>query len=339
MILAHIEEAVAAGARQAAACELLGLDLRTVQRWRLQGGGADRRQGPKTEPRNKLSGKERKKILETANSRQYRDLSPKQIVPALADSGEYIASESTMYRVLRQERQLVHREKSRPPVKRHKPDEHVATGPNAVWSWDITYLKSPIRGLFFYLYMVEDVWSRKIVAWEVHSEESAYNAAMLLAEAYRREGVAPGSLVVHMDNGSPMKGATLLGTLQRLEVTPSYSRPSVSNDNPYSESLFRTLKYRPVYPSGPFDSLEAARRWVADFVCWYNTQHLHSATRFVTPADRHAGRDELILERRTKVYEQARARTPERWSRNIRNWNPIKEVELNPSKTTLQKTG
>jgi transposase InsO family protein len=337
--LEHIDEAVQAGARQSEACKLLGLDPRTVQRWQAQEGGDDRRRGPASAPRNKLSERERVRVLATVNSPEFRDLSPKQIVPTLADRGQYLASESTVYRILREESLLSHREKSRSPTKRHRPEEHVATAANQVWSWDITYLKSPVRGIFWYLYLAVDIWSRKIVAWAVHTEESSEHASALLAEAYRREDVVPGSLVVHMDNGSPMKGATLVATLQKLGVMTSYSRPSVSNDNPYSESLFRTLKYRPVYPSGPFESIEAARRWVAEFVRWYNTCHLHSAIRFVTPTDCHSGRHLQRLERRREVYAAARARNPERWTGNTRNWDPIKEVMLNAKTTVLQQTG
>lgn len=337
MILEHIAEARACGARQGEAAKLLGLNERTVQRWRAEGGGEDRRRGPVSEPKNKLTARERKQVLDTVNSPEFRDLPPKQIVPRLASRGEYVASEPTIYRILREEDQLKHREKSRPPMRRNKPEEIVATGANESWSWDITYLKSPVRGMFYYLYMVMDVWSRKIVAWEVHEEESSENAATLLAGGYRREGVAPGSLVVHMDNGSPMKGATLLATLQRLGVLTSYSRPSVSNDNPYSESLFRTMKYRPAFPSAGFGSIAAAREWVEAFVHWYNNEHLHSAIRFVTPADRHSGRELEILERRKNVYEQARARRPERWSGGIRNWEAIKEVALNPDEVPMQR--
>ena len=339
MILGHIDEAVQTGARQSEACKLLGLDPRTLQRWEALGGGADRRRGPVCAPGNKLSERERAQVLVTVNSPEFRDLSPKQIVPALADQGEYLASESTVYRILREESLLAHREKSCPPAKRHRPDEYVASASNQVWTWDITYLKSPVRGLFWYLYMVVDIWSRKIVAAAVHTEESSAHASALLADAYRCEGVAPGSLVVHMDNGGPMKGATLVATLQKLGVMTSYSRPSVSNDNPYSESLFRTMKYRPCFPSGPFESVEAARLWVTGFVRWYNTEHLHSAIRFVTPIHRHNGRDLQLLKRRRQLYEKARACRPERWTGNIRNWDPIKEVILNPETTVLAQTG
>jgi len=332
MILRHIDEAVAAGARQSEAAKLLGLDCRTLQRWRARGSVGDLRAGPKSPPGNKISKAERAQVLKTANSPEFRDLSPKQIVPMLADRGVYLASESSFYRILHQEDLLVHRETYRAPTKRHKPNEFVATGPNQIWSWDITYLRSPIRGVFWYLYMVVDVWSRKIVAWAVHTEESSEHASELIGRAYSREGVAPGSLVVHMDNGSPMKGATLVATLQQLGVAPSFSRPSVSNDNPYSESLFRTLKYRPAYPSNPFESIEAAQSWVAEFVTWYNTCHRHSSIRFVTPDERHGGRDLDLLARRRKVYTEARARHPERWAGKIRNWNSIEEVKLNPDK-------
>lgn len=339
MILGHIEEAVQGGARQTEGCNLLGLDPRTVQRWQAQGVGGDRRRGPASAPRNKLSERERAQVLATVNSPEFRDLSPKQIVPTLADQGEYLASESTVYRILREESLLSHREKYRVPTKRHRPNEYVATGPDQVWTWDITYLKTPVRGSFWYLYLVVDVWSRKIVAAAVHTEEDSLHASALLADAYRFEGVVPGSLVLHMDNGSPMKGATLVATLQKLGVMTSYSRPSVSNDNPYSESLFRTMKYRPCFPTRPFEAIEAARLWVAGFVHWYNTEHLHSAIRFVTPTVRHSGHDRQLLERRRTVYETARAEKPERWTGNIRNWDPIKEVLLNPETTVLGQTG
>ena len=330
MILEHIDEAVAAGARQEEAAKLLELDPRTLQRWRTRGSAGDLRAGPKSPPGNALTEAECGEVLETANSPEFRDVSPKQIVPTLADRGVYLASESTFYRILHEENLLVHRETYQAPTKRHKPDELVATGPNQVWSWDITYLRSPVRGIFWYLYLVMDVWSRKIVTWAVHTEESSEHASELIGRACRQEGVTRDSLTIHMDNGSPMTGATLVATLERLGLAQSFSRPSVSNDNPYSESLFRTLKYRPAYPSGPFVSIEAAQRWVADFVSWYNTKHLHSAIRFVTPEDRHSGRDLEVLAQRRKTYNEARTRRPERWAGKTRNWQPVEEVKLNP---------
>jgi transposase InsO family protein len=214
----------------------------------------------------------------------------------------------------------------------NRPKEHVATGPCQVWSWDITYLQSSVKGSFFYLYMIVDVWSRKIIAAQVFDKESMDHSSALLAHACMVQGVQPEELVLHSDNGGPMKGATMLATLHKLGIIPSFSRPSVSNDNPYSESLFRTMKYRPEYPSKPFDNIEQAQSWVDGFVFWYNTQHLHSSIRYVTPDDRHCGREDHILANRKKVYKKARSRCPNRWSNNIRNWNPVRQVWLNPEK-------
>ena len=331
MIIDLIDKAVKSGARLKKAAATMGLSARTIIRWRHQSGGQDQRKGPSTAPVNKLSEQERQKILDISNSAPFRDLSPKQIVPKLADQGVYLASESSFYRVLKEHKMLTHRQSSKPAVSRC-PKEHLATGPCQVWSWDITYLRTSVRGLFFYLYMIVDVWSRKMIAAQVFAEESMDHSSILLAQACLIHGVRPEELVLHSDNGGPMKGATMLATLHKLGVIPSFSRPSVSNDNPYSESLFRTMKYRPEYPSRPFENVEQAQSWVDGFVFWYNTQHLHSSIRFVTPDDRHFGREEHILTNRRKVYEKARSRNPNRWSKNIRNWNPVHQVWLNPEK-------
>lgn len=324
-----IDDAVTQGSRLNPAAQVLGLTVRTVQRWRLQSGGDDKRHGPLTAPANKLTPAERQQVLSVANSPMYRELSPKQIVPRLADQGRYMASESTFYRILRETNQLSHRQRSRPATHR-RPKEKTATGPCQVWSWDITYLRSTIRGQFFYLYMILDVWSRKIIAATVFSKECGDNSALLFVKAFHRHGVDPNSLTLHSDNGSPMKGSTMLSTLQRLGVVPSFSRPGVSNDNPYSESLFRTMKYRPEYPSRPFETEKEAQEWVDVFVHWYNTEHLHSEIRFVSPNDRHYGQDIAKLNKRKDVYEQARKNKPERWANQIRNWSPIEIVRLNP---------
>ena len=338
MTLTNLDEAVKSGARLEVACAVIELDVRTAQRWRSRGAGSgDRRCGPKQRPRNALSEAERRHVLAIANRPEHRDLSPKQIVPRLADGGEYVASESTFYRILRDEDQLTHRAASRPATS-PRPREKLATAPNQVWSWDITYLKTAVRGLFFYLYLVEDVWSRKIVGWEVHDEESMEHAATLIDRIALATGIPRDQLVLHSDNGGPMKGSTMVATLERLGILPSFSRPHVSDDNPYSESLFRTLKYRPSYPRRPFASLAEARTWVASFVAWYNTEHLHSGIGFVTPSKRHEGHDVAILERRRSVYEAARRRRPERWSRDVRAWAPIERVRLNPNARTEAET-
>ena len=336
MILSLVDEAVGSGARLRSACHELGLSVKTIQRWRVKpGGGADGRHGPRTAPANKLSVEERQGILETVNSPEFRDLSPHQIVPRLAEQEIYLASESTMYRLLREEKQLAHRERARPATSR-RPAEHEATGPCQVWSWDITYLRGPVRGSFYYLYMIEDVWSRKIVGWQIHENESPELAASLFKETCAYLKLDPDGLVLHSDNGGPMKGSTMLATLQRLGVVPSFSRPHVSDDNPYSEALFRTLKYRPEYPSEAFSSLEHAREWITSFVTWYNTEHRHSAIRFVTPDERHDGRDRAILAVRHRVYQLACEKNPERWSGETRCWDPVGSVTLNPKRTKTE---
>jgi transposase InsO family protein len=331
-VIELIDEACSGGARLSAACELLGVSPRTMQRWRQQ-GKPDRRKAAARQrtPGNKLSEQERDKILRICNQPEFSTMSPNQIVPALADKGIYVASEASFYRVLRNANQLAHRGKAK-PQKHKRPESLEANGPNQLWSWDITYLPTTVKGLFFYLYLIMDVYSRKIVGWEVFDTESADHASSLIRKTYLREGIAGAPLVLHSDNGSPMKGATMLVTLQKLGVMPSFSRPSVSNDNAYSEALFKTLKYNPGYPDKPFVSIEQARSWVAGFQCWYNESHHHSALKFVTPNQRHNKEDIDILANRKSVYETARKLRPERWSGSIRDWEPEQVVYLNPKK-------
>ena len=337
MILDLIDEAIESGARLSPAAEILGLSSRTIIRWRSSKNCIDKRNGPKRTPSNKLSEQERQKVLKVANSPEYRDLSPNQIVPKLADIGIYLASESTFYRILREEKLINHREPSK-PASSSLPKGHVATGPCQLWSWDITYLKTDVKGIFIYLYMIMDVWSRKIVAAKVFEEECMEHSSILFAQACMRHGVKKDQLVLHADNGGPMKGSTMLATLHSLGVIPSFSRPKVSNDNPYSESLFRTMKYRPEYPSKPFSSIEEAQLWVDGFVHWYNSEHLHSSIRFVSPDDRHYGREDQILSERHRVYEEAKKRMPNRWSGSTRNWKPDKIVWLNPENSSDNAT-
>ena len=168
------------------------------------------------------------------------------------------------------------------------------------------------------------------VGWEVHVHEVATHAATLIQRLCAESGIDPHGLVLHSDNGKPMRGRTMVATLQWLGIVPSFSRPHVCNDNPYSEALFRTLKQTPAYPRLPFADVEAARRWVARFVDWYNHEHRHSAIRYVTPDERHSGADVALLARRHALYEQARRRKPERWPRQTRNWTPIGTVVLHP---------
>ncbi len=313
---------------------VLDIHHRTYHRW-LGNSEGDQRSGPITEPANKLSPEERCEVIEASICKEYRDLPPSKMVPALADSGTYIASESSFYRILKEEKMLEHRGRAKPRV-HSKPEPLTATGPNQVWTWDITYLMTLVKGMFFYGYVFVDLFSRKIVAAEVYEVESSEYASTMIRKACLKEGIRKNELRTHSDRGAPMKGATFLATLQRLGIMPSFSRPRVSDDNAYSEALFRTLKYCPQYPSKPFETLEKAREWMQEFVRWYNNDHLHSGIKFVAPADRHSGKDTAILEHRTLVYEEAKRKHPNRWTGNTRNWEPITEVYLNPLKETKE---
>ena len=331
-IMTWVTEARTAGARQSKACQSIGISAKTFQRWVKPDNQQDGRLDARHEVSNKLTELERQRVIKVANKPEYAALSASKIVPLLADKSEYIASESTFYRVLKSEKQLQHRLPSKPVRSVNKPRALKATAPNQLYSWDITYLPTLVLGLFFYLYMVIDIYSRKVVGWQVYEMESSALAADLMTDICQQENIERHQVTLHSDNGSPMKGATLLATLQELGVMPSFSRPSVSNDNPYSESLFRTLKYRPEYPEKAFNNLATVRAWVKRFVHWYNTEHLHSAIKFVTPEQRHKGEDKEILVKRKCVYQQAKSRHPERWSGEIRNWDQVDEVFLNPEK-------
>jgi len=336
-VLMLISEACKSGARKSKAAQLLGLTIRTLQRWDQQ-GVSDKRKGSRAVPGNKLSDDERVQIVNILESPEFADSNPNQIVPRLADQGIYLGSEATMYRILRELKMNIHRQSSL-PAKRHSPDPLIANGPNQLWSWDITYLPSTIRGRFFYLYMVMDLYSRKAVACQVYEYESGELAADLITDACLREKISKDQITLHSDNGSPMKAATMLAKLQDLGVVPSFSRPRISNDNPYSESLFRTLKYRPEYPNKPFENICEARVWANRFIHWYNTEHLHSSIHFITPEDRHNSRDIKILANRHDVYQEAKLKNPERWSGKTRNWNPATEVILKKFKKVKQVSG
>jgi putative transposase len=336
VILTAISEAQASGARLAQACRVAGISARTIDRWRSEPEGGDRRCGPHHRPSNALSPAEEAQVVTVLTSSRYAGVSPKQLVPQLADEGLYLASESTMYRVQRRHGlRATKRSTPRTHVTRAK-TVHQATGPNQVWSWDITWLPTTVRGVYLYLYLVMDVWSRRIVGWRVADHESADVAAALITQTCADGHVDPRGLVLHSDNGAPMRGNAMVSTLQWLGVIPSFSRPHVSDDNPYSEALFRTLKHTPAYPRLPFANLASATRWVAHFVDWYNRAHRHSGIRYVTPDERHDGRERAVLTNRNELYERARSANPERWTRCTRNWSPVGLVVLNPERVPLQ---
>jgi len=332
-----ITEAINSGARLFKACEELGISKRTFNRWEeTDSEYIDKRTFcERPEPANKLTPEEKQEILDIVHSEKYADLPPSQIVPRLADEGIYIASESSYYRILREAKEMNHRGLSKPSVKRPI-STYSATAPNQVWMWDITYLNGPIKGKHYYLYLISDLYSRKIVGWEVWEEESAAHASELIRRTTMAECISTkeSPLVLHSDNGSPMKGATMLETLYALGIVPSNSRPRVSNDNPYAESIFKTLKYRPNYQPKGFGTLGEARLWVQHFAYWYNNEHKHSGLNFISPSERHNGLADEILKRRTKVYEKARYRHPERWTMDIRDWTLDDEVWLNPERVS-----
>jgi len=334
-VIEVIDEAIASGARQFKACEVVGISERTLQRWRKDGAETrDKRpEAVRPVPANKLTESEKTKIIKTMNQEKYQNLPPSQVVPRLADEGTYIASESSFYRVLREHKQNNHRGKSKAPVKRYV-TTHSATGPNQVWMWDITWLPGPVKGIYYYLYLIIDLFSRKIIGWEIWEYESSEKASELVRKACLSEQLSPllQPLVLHSDNGSPMKGSSLLTTLYELGIVPSNSRPRVSNDNAFIESFFKTVKYMPMFPYNGFNTISDARTWVLQFSNYYNREHRHSSLKFITPNERHNGLSKVIMDNRKAVYEAAKLKNPNRWSGSIRNWDLNDTVYLNPEK-------
>jgi putative transposase len=334
-LVRDIKQACADGARLAPACALAGIDARTLRRWKAGDGLAQADRRPTAErpmPAHALSEAERAAIIALANEPRFAETPPARIVPALADEGIYIASESSFYRVLRAHGQMNRRGRAQPPRTSRPPTTHIATRPGEVWCWDLTFLPAQVQGCWFYLYLILDLYSRKIVGFEVHDADSAEHAAHLARRTALAEGVhaMPARPVLHGDNGATLKATTVLAMLHWLGIKPSYSRPRVSDDNAFAEALFRTAKYRPEFPPKGFADLEAAREWGARLVHWYNHEHHHSGIRYVSPAQRHAGQDGPMLApsfacsvARHVVYEDARQRNPRRWSRQTRNWTPV----------------
>ena len=329
------DEAITGGASRYQAAAIIDVSERTLKRWRSACGAVAEDQRPHAvqgrQP-HQLTHEEEQAILNACHRPEHQSLPPSQIVPLLADQGAYLASESSFYRVLKKHQQQHHRGRMKPRRPVPEPTSFTATGPNQVWCWDISYCSSVVRGQHWYLYLIMDIYSRKIIAWEVHEAESGELAKQLLERALLREGCWHQPPVLHSDNGAPMTSYTLKARLTELGMLMSYSRPRVSNDNPYSEALFRTVKYCPAWPSQGFASLSAVRDWMLRFERAYNEQHLHSGIQYVTPADRHRGVDQERLEYRKAVYESAKGRHPQRWSGNTRNWEITGPVSLNPGK-------
>lgn len=325
-----IKEANENGARIWKACEALEISVSTFERWR-KGKYYDKRKGaPKLVPR-KLTEEERAQIINISCNEEYKDCNPYKIHASLLDKGVYIASTSSFYRVLRENGLIHHRGNTHPGTGHNAPPERVATGPNQVWCWDITWLTTNVRGLFKYAYVIIDIWDRSIVKWSIHDREDDALAEELFQAALKDNNFP--DVFVHSDNGNPMKGISLLALFYDLGICNSYSRPRISNDNPFIESWFKTLKYDVSYP-GKFESLTDAREWFAVFVHQYNTSHSHSGLHFITPKQIRDGKYETIVNKRNKTMIEAQKRNPQRWSSSAKQLPKEHIVYLNPSADT-----
>lgn len=325
-IVSLIEEAHCNGARYSKGCEVVGISIRTLQRWK-KGDMKDKRKGALKRVVRKLPPEARQEIVSICTEKRFYDNSPHEIVPMLLDESIYIASTRTFYRVLRENNLMHHRSNNRVSVNSHKPPEKQATASNQLWCWDITWMPQTVKGLFFYAYVITDIYDKSIVGWSVHLEENDIHSKDLFKRTLCGRDIR--LLSIHSDNGGPMKGITLLSFLEEMKVSASFSRPRVSNDNPFIESLFKTLKYSTKYPLR-FRDIEHVREWMAEFVLWYNTEHLHSSIGYVTPEQMRTGKADEIFNKRNDVMEAAKIQHSERWgSRKPKVWRSAEKVVLN----------
>ncbi|MBN2851676.1 MAG: IS3 family transposase [Clostridia bacterium] len=333
MALDLIIEAHKDGARLNEACEAMGLSVSTFRRWE-SGNLCDNRKGSEKSNPRKLSLTEQIAIIDACCSPEYKDCNMYEIHSSLLDKGIYLGSESTFYRIMRQNNLIRPRRNTKVSGKKNRPPERKATGPNQVWCWDITWLKSVVTGLFYYAYVIIDVWDRSIVKWTIHDREDETLASELFQRALRDNNYP--DVFVHSDNGNPMKGVTLLGLFYDLGICNSYSRPRVSDDNPFIESWFKTMKYDVSYP-GKFKNVEEARCWFSAFVNMYNTSHSHSGMNFITPAQIRNGEYQKIARNRNNVMLEAKARNPIRWVNEVKQLPEEHVVYLNPTVDTRLK--
>ncbi|MBA2440288.1 MAG: IS3 family transposase [Thermoleophilaceae bacterium] len=305
----------------AAACRVLGVSrashYRRAQGRRMTGSPALGRRPPV----RALAEAERQTVLETLHSERFRDVAPAQVYATLLDEGAYLCSERTMYRLLSRVGEVrERRDQAQHP--RYARPELLAERPNQVWSWDITKLLGPVKWTYFYLSVVLDVFSRCVVGWMVAYRESAELARRFIAETVAQQGIAPGQLTIHADRGSSMTSKSVAFLLADLGITKSHSRPYVSNDNPYSESQFKTLKYRPDFPDR-FASIEEGRAFCQGFFPWYNTEHRHSGIGYHTPEAMYTGRAGLLQQVRAATLAAAYAAHPERFVRHAPTPPPL----------------
>lgn len=293
-----------------AACQALGVPRSSFYRMRVAGENAPT---PRPTPARGLSDEEKREVRDLLNGERFQDQSPRQVWATLLDEGRYLCSWRTMYRILDEYGEVRERRRQLQRPVFEKP-ELLATAPNRLWSWDITKLKGPVRWTYFYLYVILDVYSRYVVGWMLARKESSALARELIARTCQRQGVDPNQLVLHADRGPSMTSKTVAELLADLGVTKTHSRPHVSNDNPYSEAQFKTMKYRPDYPER-FGSLADARVWARAFFAWYNEDHYHSGIALMTPAQVHYGQAEQVQTQRQQVLAVAYAAHPERFVR------------------------
>jgi len=306
-------EELAASVGVAAACTVLAVPRSSLYRTRLTTPEPTKAVDlpARPAPPRALSLAEKAQVRDLLNSERFQDAAPRAVYAALLDEDRYLCSVSTMYRILTEHAEVRERRNQLRHPAYQKP-ELLATGPNQVWSWDITKLRSPSKGVYYYLYVLIDIYSRYVVGWMIAEVEAAELAEQLIAETCAKQGVPPTQLTIHADNGSPMIAKSVAILLTDLGVAKSHSRPHVSNDNPYSEAQFKTLKYRPDYPER-FGCLADARSWGRAFFNWYNHQHHHTGLGLLTPADVHAGRGETVRQQRQVVLQQAFQAHPERF--------------------------
>lgn len=292
-----------------AACESLGVPRSSFYRARQPKSEPK----PRPTPKRALSQEEREQVRQTLNGERFQDSAPRQVYAALLDEGKYLCSWRTMYRILDDHKEVKERRNQLCHPNYAKP-ELLATGPNQLWSWDITKLKGPAKWTYYYLYTILDVYSRYVPGWLIAECESAALAKQLIAESCTKQGIELDQLTLHADRGSAMISKSVAQLLADLGVTKTHSRPYVSNDNPYSESQFKTMKYRPGFPER-FGSIQDARAWARPFYHWYNHDHHHSGLGLLTPVTVHYGRAQVVLEQRQKVLQAAYAAHPERFVR------------------------
>jgi putative transposase len=307
-----------------AACQALGVPRSSFYRARQP----KRAPKPRPTPERALKPQEKERVRQVLNSEPFQDSAPREVYAALLDQGQYLCSWSTMYRILN-EHQLVSERRNQLRHPTYTKPELLATGPNQLWSWDITKLRGPTKWTYYYLYVILDVYSRYVTGWLIAEHESARLAEHLIAQTCAKQAIVPDQLTLHADRGSAMRSKPVALLLADLGVTKTHSRPYVSNDNPYSEAQFKTMKYRPGYPDR-FGSIQDARAWARPFFHWYNHEHYHSGLALLTPATVHYGHAQAVLEQRQETLQAAYAAHPERFVRGVPRPPPLPmEVWIN----------